>query len=381
MPVTLSSVGAESQMDTSQVGRTGLVDIVSGSFGAGHDAAAHEIARHLRARGYTTRTWDVVDLMPGQLGRMTRAGYRRQVQSFPATWSWTLNRLERHPALARAAGRALSSVDAALLALAADGADTMVSTHPFASQALGNLRAQGRLDTPVITYLTDMSVHPLWVHPSVDLHLALNELPAREARDRGARDVRVVRPLVPVGFTTGGRGKTSTSESRRAFGLPLNEHLVLVTGGSCGIGELERAAAEIAATGLAVPVVLCGRNRRLLQRIRTRGTAIGLGWVEDMPSLLRAVDAVVQNSGGSTSLETLATGVPMLSYRCIPGHGETNARALDKAGLVPWVRDDVDLASRLRCALANAGTGQPPVSWLGRVEVVDAIASLVPTRT
>src|SRR4249919_4145417 len=47
----------------------GLVDIVSGSFGAGHDAAAFAIAHRLHARGFRTRTWDVVDLMPGRLGR------------------------------------------------------------------------------------------------------------------------------------------------------------------------------------------------------------------------------------------------------------------------------------------------------------------------
>lgn len=366
---------------TSPDGRTGLVDIVSGSFGAGHDAAAREIAVSLEARGYTTRTWDIVDLMPGHLGRILRAGYLRQIQSFPATWSWTLDRLERHPALARAAGRALGSADAALLALAADGADTIVSTHPFASQALGNLKAQGLITNPVVTYLTDMSVHPLWVHPSVDLHLALNELPAREARDRGARDVRVVRPVVPGRFATPGGTSTSRSESRQAFGLPHDERLVLVTGGSCGIGELERTAAEIAATGLAVPVVLCGRNRSLLQRIRASGSAMGLGWIDDMPSLLNAVDAVVQNSGGFTSLETLAAGVPILTYRCISGHGETNARALDKAGLVPWIRDPSDLATGLSVALSTPHTDQPPTSWLRRVDVVDAIASLVPAMS
>jgi len=364
---------------TSPGGQTGLVDIVSGSFGAGHDAAAREIALRLETRGYTTRTWDIVDLMPGPLGRTVRAGYLRQIQSLPATWSWTLNRFERHPALARAAGRALGSADAALLALAADGADAIVSTHPFASQALGGLREQGLITSPVVTYLTDMSVHPLWVHAFVDLHLALNELPAREARHRGAKVVRVVRPAVPDRFATpGGARMTSPSQSRQAFGLPLNERLVLVTGGSCGIGALERTAAEIAATGLAVPVVLCGRNRRLLHRIRANGSAIGLGWIDDMPSLLNAVDAVVQNSGGFTSLETLAAGVPIITYRCISGHGETNARALDKAGLVPWIQERGDLDTGLGVALSTPHTYQPPTSWLRRVDVVDAIASCVP---
>jgi len=380
MSLTITSLSAGSQVRTAREESTGLVDIVSGSFGAGHDAAAREIALRLESRGYTTRTWDIVDLMPGHLGRILRAGYLRQIQSLPATWSWTLNRLERHPALARTASRALGSADAALLAIAADGADTIVSTHP-ASQALGNLKAQRLITSPVVTYLTDMSVHPLWVHPSVDVHLALNELPAREARDRGARDVRVVRPVVPADFATPGGASTSSSESRQAFGLPLDERLVLVTGGSCGIGELERAAAEIAATGLAIPVVLCGRNHRLLQRIRASGSAIGLGWIDDMPSLLNAVDAVVQNSGGFTSLETLAAGVPILTYRCISGHGETNARALDQAGLVPWIRDHVDLVAGLGVALSAPRTGQPPTSWLGRVGVVDAIASLVPAMS
>lgn len=384
MSLSITSPNTGSQVTrplTPRVGRTGLVDIVSGSFGAGHDAAAREIALRLETRGYTTRTWDIVDLMPGPLGRTLRAGYLRQIQSLPATWSWTLNRLERHPALARAASRALGSADAALLALAADGADTIVSTHPFASQALGRLRAEGLITSPVVTYLTDMSVHPLWVHPSVDLHLALNELPAREARHRGARDTRVIRPAVPEGFSTPGGATTPPSQSRNALGLPLDERLVLVTGGSCGIGALERTAAEIAATKLAVPVVLCGRNHRLLHQIRASGSAIGLGWIDDMPSLLNAVDAVVQNSGGFTSLETLAAGVPIITYRCIPGHGETNARALDKAGLVPWIRERGDLATGLGVALSTPHTYRPPTSWLRRVDVVDAIASCVPAMS
>ncbi|MEO7070492.1 MAG: hypothetical protein ABI131_08370, partial [Nostocoides sp.] len=56
-----------------------------------------------------------------------------------------------------------------------------------------------------------------------------------------------------------------------------------------------------------------------------------------------AVDAVVQNAGGSTSLEALAAGCPVVSYRCLPGHGETNAVALSHAGLAPWAKSPADL--------------------------------------
>jgi len=133
----------------------GLVDIVSGSFGAGHDAAASAIADRLQARGFRTRTWDVVDLMPGRLGRAVRSGYLRQVQSAPASWRWLLHAVERREGVAAGIGRALETTEGGLLEIAADGPAAIVSTHPFASQALGHLRSIGRLEAPVTTYLTD----------------------------------------------------------------------------------------------------------------------------------------------------------------------------------------------------------------------------------
>src|SRR5664279_2156531 len=74
----------------------GLVDIVSGSFGAGHDAAARQIAQELHSRGFVTRTWDIVDLLPGYLGRALRAGYLRQVQAVPSSWAWVLRMTQKH---------------------------------------------------------------------------------------------------------------------------------------------------------------------------------------------------------------------------------------------------------------------------------------------
>ena len=326
---------------------SGLVDIVSGSFGAGHDAAAAEVAARFEARGYTTRTWDVVDLFPHHLGRVVRATYLRQLRVAPASWGTLLRHLETPGTLTRLAGRALATTSAGLLDIAADRPDVIVSTHPFASQALGRLRADGRLDVPVVTYLTDMSVHRLWVHPAVDLHLALHAVPAEQTRVLGGR-VAVVDP-VPVPRP---RPCVAPREVLRAsLGLPRNEPLALVTGGSLGIGQLERAAADVAATGLARPVVLCGHNAALHHSLRGREGVSSLAWRDDLASVLGAMDVVVQNAGGFTSREALAAGVPQLSYRCIPGHGESNAAALEEAGLVPWARTPEDLPAALGLAL------------------------------
>lgn len=81
--------------------------------------------------------------------------------------------------------------------------------------------------------------------------------------------------------------------------------------------------------------------------MRADGIAHVHGWVDDMPGLMHACDVLVQNAGGLTSLEALAGGLPVVSYRCIPGHGQTNAAALDEAGLAPWIREPDRLAPTL----------------------------------
>jgi UDP-N-acetylglucosamine:LPS N-acetylglucosamine transferase len=336
------------------------VAIVSGSFGAGHDAAAAAITQQLDALGIAGRTWDIVDLLPGRLGRILRTSYLRQVSAMPATWRWTLDAVGHHERIAELVGRALGTSENALQDIAAGRPDMFICTHPFPAQVLGRMRGEGRLDIPVTTYLTDMSVHRLWVHSGVDAHLAIHDLPARQARGLGAGTTLVVDPAVCSSFRQVVRGPRVRERARRGHGLPESgeQRLALVTGGSCGIGDLYRSAVDLAATGVVTPVVLCGTNARLLERVRRHPGLIGLGWVADMPQLLAAVDLVVQNSGGMTSLESRTAGVPMITYRCIAGHGETNAAALDAAGLAPWVHDPRDLPSAVVQALClGSGPG------------------------
>jgi UDP-N-acetylglucosamine:LPS N-acetylglucosamine transferase len=129
--------------------------------------------------------------------------------------------------------------------------------------------------------------------------------------------------------------------------------VALVIGGSEGLGQLEDTARDVLASGLMTPVVACGRNHRLQRRLAQLPWAVALGWRSDLPAVMAAADCIIQNAGGISSLEALATGTPTLTYRPIPGHGLANARALDEAGLVPYL----DQPSRLHLALREVRAG------------------------
>jgi len=326
------------------------VVIVSARIGAGHDGAARELARGFQACGLCVDRVDFLDLLPGRLGQLLCGLYRRQLMLAPRSWDWLLAALDR-PLLARAGhGFARLAVPRLLAALGPDVA-LAVSTYPLATLALARMKVCGDLHAPLAVCLTDPSVHRLSIDPGADLTIAPTEQAAVQARRLGARPTIVAPPLVAPQFRPL-RSRAERNRLRTGFGLPITPSLALVVSGSWGIGQVDRTTADIAATAQAIPVVVCGRNDALRARLTASGHPYVLGWVDNMAELIRACDVVVQNAGGLTAAEALASAVPVLTYRCLPGHGCTNAAALDADGTVPWVRTPHELPRALATTLA-----------------------------
>ncbi|WP_230486616.1 MGDG synthase family glycosyltransferase [Nocardioides anomalus] len=348
---------------------TGGVFVVSGSYGAGHDAAADALTQRLRSAGHRVRRLDVAEELPWRIGALLRWLYFIQLRLLPGSWGSTLRFLQRDGWPLRLVRCLLGLLGRGLAAQVAD-ATLVVSTHPFASQALGEARARGALDVPVVTYLTDASVHRLWVHGAVDLHLAIHELTAGQARALGGRTA-VVRPVVAA------VGVPSPLDWLAPW--PVDRPAALVVGGSCGVGDLHQTAEDLLATGLVTPVVACGSNDRLRAQLRDVPGIVALGWRDDMAALVAAASCVVQNAGGMTSLEALAAGTPTITYRPIPGHGTTNAEVLHRAGLVPWASDPADLPGVVARALLRSAPSGLPAGAPDVLETLERHALVAPT--
>ena len=321
------------------------VVMISASVGAGHDGAARELTRRLTLGGLSVQRHDFLDLLPPGWGTMLRDTYARQLRYAPATWGWLLQAVSGPRAGAGAAAFASRAASVRMLAAIGPEPAVVVSTYPLASQALGRLRRSGRLTAPAAAFMTDPSIHPLCIAPGIDVHLTPGVRAANTIRDLHRAPAEVVAPVVGPRFRPG-----DAREARTRLGLPVDERLAVVVAGSWGVGDVEATAHDIAATGAVIPVVVCGRNEALRRRLTG---AVALGWVDDMPALLRAADVVVHNAGGLSSLEAMASGVPVVSYRCLPGHGMANAAALEADGLSAWPRSPSELVAVLREALTD----------------------------
>ncbi|MCX9190611.1 UDP-N-acetylglucosamine--N-acetylglucosamine transferase [Carbonactinospora thermoautotrophica] len=328
--------------------RAGVRDhvvVISGSVGAGHDGAARELERRLRALGFQVECHDFLDLLPSQVGRLFKGAYKGMLAEAPWSWQALYGLLDRSRTLTGLVRGLAGIARPRVRALIRKETCLAVATYPLAGQVLGQLRQRGEVAVPVAMYFTDFSVHRLWVSRYVDVHLAPHAVSAEEARALGAPAVVVAGPLVRPGFAPPTRAGRQAARAR--FGLPFDRRLALVASGSWGVGDVARTVAEIASTGLADPVVVCGRNEQLRRELAGQGIGHVFGWVDDMPALMRAVDVMVQNGCGLTVLEAFASGLPVATYRCIPGHGRTNAAAWDRAGLATWIRQPEELPGAL----------------------------------
>ncbi|HTJ76577.1 MAG TPA: glycosyltransferase [Acidimicrobiales bacterium] len=324
--------------------------LVAARMGAGHQGAAEELARRLTERGREPVIVDFLDAFPRPLAEAWERFYRAQLRYAPNSYESSYQLFYRRPELwepfvtferalaGRRVMRWVRDVDP----------DVIVSTYSFATLVLGRLRQEGRVRVPVANFLTDFGVHPRAVHPAVDLNLALHAGPAKTAVALAPCRTAVAGPAVKPAFTDTAGAPARRAEGRAWLGVADDERLVLVAGGSWGVGhELVETVAAIVASGRFRVATLCGSDRRLRRRLEQRGLDIVLGWTDRMPALLAAADVVVENAGGLTSLEAFAAGVPIVTYRPIPGHGRDNVKAMVAAGVTTAPAGEAELLAAL----------------------------------
>ncbi|MFF3907937.1 galactosyldiacylglycerol synthase [Streptomyces sp. NPDC001848] len=315
--------------------------------GAGHDTVAGELARRAREQGHEVDVVDVLTLLPCGLGAGLRRFYRSSVRHFP--WAYAvLYRafLRRGPGrrpsgvpLARLAGSRLTDV------VDRTGADVVIAVFHLAAQLTGHLRSRGRLRVPSAVFLIDFAVHRQWLHPGNDRYFCLTEQAAREVREDIATPAEATGPAVAPEFLAPSPG--AAQWSRRFTRFAPGRAPVILSAGAWGAGSRFPATAALLAAHGFLPVVLCGRNDALREHLAEIPGVLALDWVADMPGLMRAAGALVDNAAGQTAVQALAAGLPVVGFRPLPGHGEEGVRRMAALGLTELAGSESELLDAL----------------------------------
>lgn len=318
--------------------------IVTAAMGGGHLQVSRELQRQLAGLGHDVVVADLHDLMLGPTGSWLERLYPWLVDRAP--WLYELIYRTFFRARQRHGERGAIPVRLALPGLRRllrrAHPDVVVSTYHLAALAVARLRAAGALPCPAVTFITTFSVHNLWIHPAADLQLCISAEAAAEATRRSGCPSAVCGPVVRPEFAD-----PPPAWTRAGLGVDGDARVALVVGGSQGMGSAERAASAIAFVPGWVPVVVCGHNEQLRRRVERLGSAVALGWVQDMAGLMAAADVLVDNAGGLSAKEALRVGLPVVTFEPIAGHGRDDAEGSARLGTTEIVSGRAGLAAAL----------------------------------
>ncbi|MFK4144914.1 galactosyldiacylglycerol synthase [Streptomyces sp. NPDC004065] len=315
--------------------------------GSGHDTVAAELARRARAAGKRAHVVDVLTLLPRGLGAGLRGFYRAAVRDAPWVYSGIYDFFLRPGPSPRPSGTPLARLAGGRLLrlVRGTGADVVVPVFHLAAQLTGHLRARGALRVPSAVVVVDFAVHRQWLHPGNDLHLCVTAGTAAEVRRGTGRPAEVCGPVVDPAFFAGGPEADAWRRRLRRHGD--GRPAVLLSAGAWGAGTRLADTARLLAGHGFLPVALCGRNDRLRRELSGVPGVLAPGWVSDMPGLLHACAALVDNAAGQTAVQALAAGVPVVGYRPLPGHGAQGVERMAALGVSDRAADEAGLLRSL----------------------------------
>jgi processive 1,2-diacylglycerol beta-glucosyltransferase len=352
--------------------------ILTASIGEGHDLPARLLADALRQRGARVAIadslailgWPVRDafvegsLFHSELGeRILDLQYYVGSRLPPTRW------VARMLLYNLARGRVTRSMRAA-------APDAIVSVFPGITDPLGELRARGKLDVPVIAAITDLAALRYWAHPGADIHLLIHPESREEVREIAPRSrIETVTGLYADEFLE----PRDRIEARRDLGLPEAPRIVLVSGGGWGVGDLQGAidvALELPETFV---VALCGRNeeaRTMLEARFAPDERVRIeGFTTRMADFMAAGDALVHSTAGLTVLEAIMRGCPPISYGWGRGHVRINNREYRRHGLAEVAATPAELRAALDRALAHRP--EPDLSFAALPSAASVVLEIV----
>ncbi len=336
--------------------------VLSVKAGAGHLRAAQAVTHAIRERfpNVEVVSADALEYTNAAFRKGYTEGYETLVRNLPSVWERIYESLETKPADSNAKKLATlwSRLNTKHLLMFVENfkPDAIACTHFLPAEVLGAQRAKGKLRAPVYTILTDYDIHSMWIQEGVTGYFVASSEMAHALREKGIGTASVEVSGIPI-LPEFAREYPPRETMRQTLGLNPAQRTVLVAAGGFGMMSADDAVKLLAGhLPEAQFLAVAGRNAELEKRLKKlarayKGRVKPFGFVDNMHELMAASDVAVSKSGGLTTSECLAMGLPMLVFNPIPGQEERNAIYLLEHGAGLWTRTPAQMLFKVKALL------------------------------
>ena len=228
----------------------------------------------------------------------------------------------------------------------------VISTQFFASEVVAALKRKKEIDSVLISVVTDFGAHTFWESEDVDIFIVASDDTKKDLISRNIPEEKIRVLGIPIEPPLKDFDK---AELRKEIGLKgdisplsfepsvlLSQFTILIAGGGFGVGPIKELVFSLETLNPEVRdkvqlLVVCSRNKKLHEEMKSIASKLKIdskifGFVPDLYKMMVVSQVIISKSGGLTTSESLACGLPMIIISPIPGQESKNCDLLVKKG-------------------------------------------------
>lgn len=320
--------------------------IVYASFGEGHKRGAQALNYLPEAH-----SCDLLNFTHPLLRKIYSLSYLAVTQHFPHFWRWLFFYTKKN-FFSAWVDKINRKIFASFLKYLKDTRpEIIIVTHFFPSSLVETVKS--KFNFKVISIITDLRVHSLWVSDCVDHYFAALEVTKGDLIGLGVDKNKVTAGYVPLreGFLKG----ISWELAHKKFDLSLRPTLFFVSSLSGKFPYLKKSI-QILLKDFNI-FIIYGKNKKLkkyLQNLNSPRIRF-FSFYDKIWELFPASSVIVAKPGGMTIFEGLYMKKPFIFTHYIPGQEKENMDVLVSCGIAKLVRDRKELVEAVNQYSSKSG--------------------------
>lgn len=229
--------------------------------------------------------------------------------------------------------------------------DIIISTHFLPSNISASLKKSKKINSKIITVITDFGVHPFWISQAVDIYVVASSFTEEQLVLEGVKKESIKVTGIPIDSKF--LKQYDKGILCRNLNIEQDEFTVLIVTGSFGIGPIEEII-DLLRADVQI-LVVCAKNKSLFLRLKNKNypKVRIFGFVDNIEELMAVSSVIITKPGGLTISELLAMELIPIFISAIPGQETENVSALARFNIGSILENTRDIKETVLDYKAN----------------------------
>ncbi|MBC8590342.1 MGDG synthase family glycosyltransferase [Wansuia hejianensis] len=312
--------------------------ILTGRFGMGHYSVASSLKEEIQkqVKDANIETVDIIDYMAPKLKSIIYSGFDILVKKANKVYNFVYKStmdLDFHVSIPFGSLFVLKIEEL----MYDNKPDIIISTLPLCSRIISEYKRKTGSSIPLVTCITDISMHNEWISPETNLYIVATETVKANLMRNGIKPENIIVSGIPVKnqFKNTSITKTRCNKDKKTL---------LIMGGGLGLIPLEDDFySRLSQVHDLNVIVIMGKNQRGYYNLLNKYDNIEvIGYTNKVHEYMAKSDLIISKAGGITVFESIYSRLPLVVLTPFLEQERNNAHFIEQKniGEIIWNTSD-----------------------------------------